>query len=1143
MTALDRRLLRHAPAVRGCIGLAATIGVGTALLVITQAGLLAEVIARAFLGGAGLGELAPALVLLIAVVLGRAALAWAGEVAAHRAAASVVAQLRDHLLDHVLRLGPHHPGLPSTGRLATLASRGVDGLDGYVGRYLPQLLVGAVVPLIVGVRILTADWVSALLVGVTVPLIPLFMVLIGLHTRSRTARQWRALAVLGHHFLDVVAGLDVLTAFGRARRQGRLIAAMSERYRVETMRGLRVAFLSSLALELLATLSVALVAVSVGLRLVDGQLDLETGLLVIVLAPEVYLPLRAVAARYHDSAEGAAAADEVFAVIDVVPDGPVDGRAPDPIAGPVRLDAVGVDGRSGPVLDGVTVSIAPGEVLGLTGPSGAGKSTLLDLLLGWRHPDRGRVRVDGVDLANVDRDAWLRRVAWVPQRPMLVRGTVADNLRLGAPDATDAQVAAVAAAAALDLPLDTAVYERGQGLSTGQQRRVALGRALLADRPLLLLDEPTEGVDAETETALLAALPAAFAGRTAVIVSHRPAVLGLCDRVVALPGRTHSVPVSAPVSRPVVGPAVAAAELSTADLAVDAGRPAPDEWYRGGLLAAIRPHRGRLAVAVLAGSGALGCAVALTATSAWLISQAALHPPVLTLMVAIVAVRTFGLSKGVLRYAERLASHDVALRVLATLRVRLWEALVRSGPAVTGQLRSGELLARLVGDVDAQQDVLVRAFVPAASAAVVGLGTATALGLLLPQAGLAVAAGLLGAGVVAPALTVRFARRAARRTAGARGAVVGGVVELLDGAPDLLAFGAAASRRAAVGALDARLTALQRRAATATGVGVGVTVLAVGGATVACTALGIAAVRAGGLPGTALAVLALTPLAAAELVAALPDAARRLATARPAARRLAELERRSPAASEPTDPRPAPPGHTLAASELAVRWPGADRDAVADVDLALSAGRRLVLTGPTGCGKTTVLAALMRALDPRAGAVLLDGVDARELRGDEVRSRIGWCGPSTHLFDSTLRQNLLLAGPDATEDAVLDAVERAGLGQWVAELPAGLDTPVGRHGGAVSGGERQRIGLARALLADRPVLLLDEPTAHLDAGTAARVCADLLRTTAGRTALVVTHRPDELPGLPRVHLPARAAANASSPLRGPVGTPVPPSWS
>ena len=1130
MTALDRRLLRHAPAIRGFVGLSAGIGVATALLVIVQAGLLAQAIASAFLGGAGLADLAVPLVALVCVVLGRAALGWGAEVAAQRAAAAVVAQLRAALLDHVLRLGPRHPGLPSTGQLATLASRGVDGLDGYVSRYLPQLLVGAVVPLVVGVRILTADWVSALLVGVTVPLIPLFMVLIGLHTKARTARQWRALAVLGHHFLDVVAGLDVLTAYGRARRQRWQIAAMSERYRLETMRGLRVAFLSSLALELLATLSVALVAVSVGLRLVEGRLDLATGLLVIVLAPEVYQPLRAVAARYHDSAEGAAAAESVFAVLDIPTEESIQGEpAPDPTAGPVRLRAVGVDGRAGPVLDGVSITIDPGEVLGLTGPSGAGKSTLLDLLLGWRSPDRGAVTVDGIDLAEVDREAWLRRVAWVPQRPVLIAGTVEENLRLGAPHATDAELAAVAAAAALDIPLATPVHERGQGLSTGQQRRVALARALLLNRPLILLDEPTEGVDSDTEAVLLAAIPASLAGRTAVVVSHRSAVLGLCDRVIALPGRP-TPPAAAP-PRPAHMPQPRDAVPAAPDPTTAADRtPHASRGDLRALLTVVRPHRGRLAAAVLAGSGALGSAVALTATSAWLISAAALQPPVLSLIVAIVAVRTFGLAKGIFRYAERLASHDAALRVLATLRVRLWDALVRLGPAVSGRLRSGELLARMVGDVDAQQDVLVRALVPAASAAVVGLGTAAALSVLLPAAGMVLGAGLVCAGVVAPALTVSLARRAGRRTAAARGAVAGAVVELLDASPDLLAFGAATERRCTVAALDGRFLALQRRAAIATGLGVALTVLAVGGATVSCTALGVAALQAGVLPGTALAVLALTPLATAELVAALPDAASRLATALPAARRLAELERAPTAVSEPDDPRPAPAGQRLATYGLAVRWPGTDRDAVTGVNLSLHTGARLVLTGPTGCGKSTVLAALLRNLEPRAGAVHVDGIDTREVLGDDMRTRIAWSGPAAHLFDSTLRQNLLLARPDARADEIVDALRRAGLGVWLAGLPEGLETPVGRHGGAVSGGERQRIGLARALLADRPLMLLDEPTAHLDARTAAQVCADLLRETVGRTALVVTHRPEELPGLSRVHLPAPAPHGAQAAL-------------
>ena len=409
-----------------------------------------------------------------------------------------------------MAVGARHPGLPPGGELAALVGRGVDGLDGYVRRYLPDLIISVVVPIAVAVRVLAADWVSAAIIAVTVPLIPLFMILIGLHTRDAVAHQWRTLAALGHHFLDLVAGLDVLTAFGRARRQSGEIARFSGRYRRLTLRTLRTAFLSSLVLEVLATLSVALVAVSVGLRLVDGRLDLATGILVIVLAPEVYLPLRRISARHHESAEGLAAADDVARVLDLAPAGPAPGDglpAPDPATTTLHLDAVGVDGRSGPVLDDVSVDLAPGEVIGLAGPSGAGKSTLLDLLLGWRTPDRGRVLVGDLDLARLDRTSWLARIAWVPQRPLLVSGTVADNVRLGAPEATDAAVAAAARTAQLDLDLATEVGELGRALSTGQQRRVALARALLADRPILLLDEPTEGVDAATEAAILARAP------------------------------------------------------------------------------------------------------------------------------------------------------------------------------------------------------------------------------------------------------------------------------------------------------------------------------------------------------------------------------------------------------------------------------------------------------------------------------------------------------------------------------------------------------------------------------------------------------------------------------------------------------------
>ncbi|MCE0767757.1 thiol reductant ABC exporter subunit CydD [Pseudonocardia kujensis] len=1105
---LDPRLLRHAAAARRFVLAGLGIAVATALLVIAQAQLLATVVADGFLGGAGLAALQPLLVLAALTVVGRAGLAWAGEVAAYRASADVVRELRSRVVGQVLRLGPRHRALPPAGEVATLTARGLDDLEAYFGRYLPALLVAAVVPVVLAVRILTADWLSGLVVGLTVPLIPLFAVLVGLHTQRSTARRWRTLAVLGHHFLDLVAGLDVLVAFGRAGHQAGRLRAMTEAYRRATMRTLRVAFLSALVLELVATLSVALVAVSIGLRLVDGSLDLATGLLVLLLAPEVYLPLRAVGARFHDAATGTAAATAALDLLDVPvpPAGPA--AAPDPAAEAVVLERVRVDGRAAPVLDGLDLTLHPGETVGVRGPSGCGKTTLVELLAGLRPPDGGRVLVGGTDLAEVDPARWRRRVAWVAQRPVLVAGTVAENIALADPRAGPEAIAHAAGLARLDLPLDTPVGEDGAGLSTGQRRRVALARAVLAGRPLLLLDEPTEGVDAGTEAAIGDGLAEIAGGRTVVLVSHRAELLARCDRVVTL----------AP------GPAAGerAGEISTpAERSVPADEappPGPGTPAPVPLRSVVRGQRGRLVAAALLGAAALGSGVALTATAAWLISAAALQPPVLTLMVAIVAVRAFGLGKGVFRYAERLVAHDAALRVGSALRVRVWTDLVRLGPAATARHRRGDLLTRLVADTDAPQDLLVRVALPATTALLVGGAAVLGFGLLVPLAGAVLALGLLVAGAGAPALAAIAARRTERRTAAAQAEVAARTVELLDAAADLLVLGAADRAHAALDAADTRLAALRRRAATATGAGAALAVLATGLTAVACAGVGLAGFTAGIVPGPVIAVLALTPLAFAEVVAPLPEAAVRLLSILPALRRLRELEEREPAVVEPAAATPVPAPRSLQARDLGVRWPGATAEAVRGVDLHLAGGRRIALTGPSGSGKSTVVAALLRTLAPSSGTLQADGQDVRGLRADDVRAGIAWCGPWSHLFDSTLRANLALAAPAATDADLVAALRRAALGPWFDALPEGLDTAVGAHGGAVSGGERQRLGVARALLADRPILVLDEPTAHLDAVTGAALAAEILAATADRTALLVTHRPEQTPGVPRLDL-------------------------
>ncbi|MEV5437346.1 thiol reductant ABC exporter subunit CydD [Streptomyces sp. NPDC052682] len=1152
MKPIDPRLLRYARATR--LFLAAVVGLGAvgAGLVIAQAMLIAEVVVGAFQHGKPVTELRTPLLLLAAVAGGRALVGWLTELAAHRASAAVKSELRGRLLEQATALGPGWLSGQRTGSLVALATRGVDALDDYFSRYLPQLGLAIVVPVAVLARIVTEDWVSAAIIVGTLPLIPLFMVLIGWATQSRMDRQWRLLSRLSGHFLDVVAGLPTLKVFGRAKAQAESIRRITSEYRRATMRTLRIAFLSSFALELLATISVALVAVTIGMRLVHGEMDLYIGLVILILAPEAYLPLRQVGAQYHAAAEGLAAAEEIFEVLQTPV--PVSGTAAVP-SGALSFEGVTVryPGRSADAVSDVSFTVEPGETVALVGPSGAGKSTLLNVLLGFVPVAHGRVRIGAVDLADLDLAQWRSRIAWVPQRPHLYAGTVAENVRLVRPEADDDAVRrALADAGALEfvdaLPqgLDTVLGEDGTGLSAGQRQRLALARAFLADRPVLLLDEPTAALDGATEAEVVAAVRRLAAGRTVLLVVHRPALLAVADRVVRLDAAEHTVRVdgaphagrldtlehSGRLDTPehagrldVAEPAVHAGELpspataptarpaepeqagaGTPAGAVSAPAPAP-----GGVLARVRAlsgaRRGRLALALLLAALALGSAVGLMATSGWLISRASQQPPVLYLMVAVTATRAFGIGRAVFRYAERLVSHDAVLRMLADTRVAVYRRLERLAPAGLRRTRRGDLLSRLVADVDALQDYWLRWLLPAGAALAVCAASVGFTAWLLPEAGAVLAVGLLAAGAGVPVVTGAVARRAERRLAPARGVLATRVTDLLTGTAELTVAGALPARAEAARRADGTLTRIASRAATATALGDGLTAL-ISGLTVTAAALaGAQAVAAGRLHGVAMAVVVLTPLAAFEAVLGMPLAVQYRQRVRRSAERVHEVLDAPEPVREPERPRQAPASpFPLVLKGLTARHDGQHRDALAAVDLTLEQGRRIAVVGPSGSGKTTLAQVLLRFLDAEAGGYTLAGVDARTLDGDDVRRLVGLCAQDAHLFDSSVRENLLLARREATEAELRDALARARLLEWADSLPDGLDTLVGEHGARLSGGQRQRLALARALLADFPVLVLDEPAEHLDLPTADALTADLLAATEGRTTLLITHR-------------------------------------
>jgi thiol reductant ABC exporter CydD subunit len=542
MHVLDSRLLRRARAVRTLLAVDAVLGIVAALLVLAQAVLIARVAARAF-EGAPLAELTAALGLLAGVVVARALAAWGFEVAGRRAAVDVTSQLRLDLVETRLRNAPTALDGVQSAEVATAAVSGVDEVETTFARYLPQVVLAAVVPLAVLTLVASIDLLAAGVMLLTLPLVPVFMWLVGRYTERRAREKWRSLALLSGHFLDVVRGLPTLRAFNRGRAQTARIVEVSEDYRRTTMGTLRAAFLSGAVLELAATLGIALVAVVVGVRLAEGGIGFEPALTVLVLAPELYLPLRNLAAQFHASADGAAVAERMLDLSE----GPARafgvGAAPDPSVEPIAFEGVTFTypGRDTRVLGDFDLEIRPGEALAIVGPSGGGKSTALWLLLRFLEPSSGRILVGDQDLATIDPTDWRRRIAYVPQRPLLFRGTVAENIRLGDPSAADERVRTAATLAgahefvtALREGYDTVVGDGGRQVSAGQRRRLALARAFLRDAPLVLVDEPTVDLDAASAAHVADAIDELRIGRTVLLVTHDPELAATFDRVVHL---------------------------------------------------------------------------------------------------------------------------------------------------------------------------------------------------------------------------------------------------------------------------------------------------------------------------------------------------------------------------------------------------------------------------------------------------------------------------------------------------------------------------------------------------------------------------------------------------------------------------------
>lgn len=1110
MKPLDPAVLTHLRPARRSLAIVVASGVTGGLATVAQAFALGSLVVAVVTAPAGGWERAAWA--FGALVLVRTAAAYVGQRAAARAAGEVSGALRDRLLGAARRADG-----PDPDRLTVLATRGVAGVEPYVTRYLPALVPAAVLPVVTLAAITWLDPLSGLVVALTLPLVPVFAVLVGLTTRDRARTQWRALEALSGHFLDVVRGLPTLVAHRRAEAQVDTIRAVTHRYRRATVDTLKVAFASSSVLELVATLSVALVAVTVGLRLASGAVGFEVALTVLLLAPEAYWPLRRVGAEFHAAAEGTAALADADAVL---------ARASTDVPGALRPSSTTLAlrcleiGHDRPLTAPLDLELPTHGIVAVAGASGCGKSTLLATLRGELAPLAGDVLVGGTPLCEVDPTWWRARVAWAPQRPWLLADSIGANVRLGRPGAGDDEVWAALEAVdladvvrALPEGLAAPLGEDGAGLSAGQRARVALARVVLAGRPVVLLDEPSAHLDEETERVLLDALGLLARRSLVVVVAHRPAVLAAADRVVELTP-SPAATVAADRTEPAAGPAIrrhlaAPAAVVPADAAKDVDEDSP---------------RWGLRTATLLGALSTASGVALTATAGWLITRASEQPPVLYLMVAIVGVRLFGLARPVLRHVERVLSHDVVLRELAERRAQVFADLV---PLVPGRLgpRRGDLLTRVVDDVDALLDERLRVRQPLVGAALVGAGAVLLTGLVSPVAGLVVLV-VAATGGLAFALARRGTASAEPSVLAHRAALGTRVEEVAHGVRELEQWGATGRALAAVRAESADLAGAVRRSSR--------TVAAATALTSAVAGLGVVAVAALVDPASTtparLALLLLVPLALADVTGPLADAGALSVRARAARERLDRLAATEPAVVDPAVAEPAPAAYDVAMHRVGLGWDG--HPVLALDHLGLRPGEHVGITGPSGSGKSTLAATLVRFIDPVTGEVLLGGTDLRRLALDDVRRRVGLVDDDPHVFASSVAENVRLARPGSSDEEVRAALGRACLGPWVDALPDGIHTHVGDGRREVSGGERARLALARALLADPPVLVLDEPTAHLDGPTARAVAGQMLgaATRAGRSIVWITHGSVGLDAMDRVvRLDAVGRAGVSRP--------------
>ena len=1122
-------------------------GFAGGLLTIAQAALLSRVVDDVFLGGQLLAAEAGFFRLLAVIVILRSFLVWANEVGANRLGGRIKSRLRQELFVTFLQLGPMYTRGEKAGELATTLFEGVEALGIYFSQYLPQVILAALIPMSILAFIFPRDLISGIILFLTAPLIPLFMYLIGKGAEVLTKRQWNTLSRLSAYFLDSLQGLTTLKIFGQSKERTRSISNTSERFREITLKVLRVTFLSALVLELVATISTAMVAVEVSLRLLYGRMDFQQAFFLLILAPEFYLPLRMLGTRFHAGMAGVTAAKRIFEVLDQRTDAMNTAQA----VGQTNLAFASLQiadlcftypGETQAAIENVNLNVHRGAHVALVGLTGAGKSTLAGLILGFIKPSSGEIWVGGLPMSGFPAEAWRDLIAWVPQHPYLFHDSIAANLRLARPEANLAELEEAARAACLDefvhsLPdgFDTVIGEEGARLSGGEAQRLAIARAFLKNAPILILDEPTSNLDPDTENSLVDSIRRLMDGRTVITIAHRMNTFVEADQICVLEnGRvvekgTHQVllALNGTYSRLVCGEKnhlqihEAIPEQVNGSKWEESRKPpteVPGSLSYGSTHSSFRSILFRLlsflrgswvwvGLSVLLGALAIASNVGLMGTAAYLISAAALHPPFGVLQIAIVAVRFFGISRGIFRYTERLASHDVTFRLLGRMRTWFYQALEPLAPARLMQYRSGDLLARLIADVDTLESFYVRAVAPPIVMVIISTGLGFFLARYDWRLAWAYLAWMAALGFALPFISWISSRRLGQALIDQRAALETRLVDGIRGLEEILAFNYSRNYSHQLALEDSAFAGLQGSFNCLSGFSNALMTFGLNAGALTILALSIPLVTSGKIAGPMLAAILLASQAGFEAVLTLPSAALVLSSCSRAAKRIFEVVDAKPVVEDSGPMLNLLPGiPVLECSKLSFSYPGRKERALEEVDLLLRPGSRIAIVGPSGSGKTTLGQLLLRLWDYSQGEILLNGHGLHSYAQETVRGQFSVVPQKPVFFNDTILQNLIVGCPSAGESQVRQAARRAQIDEFITRLPAGYATEVGERGFRLSGGQAQRLALARAYLKDASIFLLDEPTANLDLLTENLVLQALFNTIKDRSLILFTHR-------------------------------------